>query len=165
MANKITSVNMALNYLCKQMDEMYHNYSMFCGLSDPALSVLYAIFEDEDAVFTQNDMVTMWCYPKQTVNYTVGTLVKKGWLTLEQLPGARNSKALRLTEAGRDMCREKILPLMQAEERAIMRMSAEEREALLRLMTRQSNFFAEEINSVMQQNSQNTTIKDNITEE
>lgn len=79
-----------------------------CSADCPtALWVLYSLYEDEEKTYTQNDFVSMWFYPKQTVNYTVSGLVKKGWITLEQMPAARNSKTILLTEEGRHICEEK----------------------------------------------------------
>lgn len=136
---------MALTHISKQADEMYHRYGTYTGLSDPAIWVLYTLYEDEAATYTQNDLVSMWFYPKQTINYTVSSLVKKGWISLEQLSGGRNRKALRLTKAGEDICEEKILPLMQAEEKSLTRMTDEEQESLLKLNKKQFMYFQEEI--------------------
>ena len=77
MDTKIKSLNMELTQMYKWEDDLYHRYSVFCGLSDPALWVLYSLYEDEEKTYTQNDFVSMWFYPKQTVNYTVSGLVKR----------------------------------------------------------------------------------------
>lgn len=85
MNPEIRATNMALTQISKQIDELYHRYGAYCGLSDPAIWVLYSLYEDEEKTYTQNDLVSMWFYPKQTVNYTVNSLVKNGWIYLEQL--------------------------------------------------------------------------------
>lgn len=145
MDPKIRSINMAFTQIYKMEDELYHRYGVFCGLSDPAIWVLYTLYEEENRTYTQNDLVSMWSFPKQTLNYTVAKLVQNGWVSLEQLPGARNSKAVRLTKSGEEICKEKILPLMLAEERSISRLSENEQELLLTLVEKQFSYFKEEI--------------------
>lgn len=148
MDEKIRAINSELTQMYKWEDDLYHRYGVFFGLSDPAVWVLYGLYEDTEQVLTQNDLVSTWFYPKQTINYTVNTLVKNGWVKLEQLPVARNSKAVLLTEEGKRICEEKILPLMQAEEKSLSRMTEEEQELLLRLTKKQFSFFEEEIQKI-----------------
>lgn len=148
MEKKISAFNSEMTQTYKKEDDLYHRYAVFFGLSDPAVWVLYSLYEDEDKEYTQNDLVSMWFCPKQTVNYTVGKLSEKGLLTLSQRQVARNSKSVRLTEAGRRLCEEKILPLMRAEEGSLMRLTDEEREQLLRLKRKYIDYFEEEINKI-----------------
>lgn len=156
MEPKITAINSELTQMYKLEDDLYHRYAVFVGLSDPAVWVLYGLYEDQEQVLTQNDLVTTWFYPKQTINYTVNALVKNGWVKLEQLPGARNSKAVLLTEEGTRICQDKILPLMRAEERALTAMTEEEQELLLRLTKKKLTYFEEAIQTVLGENSENT---------
>lgn len=149
MAKGIRPINLELTQLYKWEDDLYHRYGVFFGLSDPAVWVLYSLYEDMEQVLTQNDLGTTWFYPKQTINYTVNSLVKNGWVELKQLPGARNSKAVLLTEEGQRVCEEKILPLMQAEENSLAHMSVEERETLLRLTKKHFTCFEEEIQKII----------------
>lgn len=148
MSTEISLLNMSLTKLYKLEDDLYHRYSVYCGLSDPASWILYSLCEDEEKVYTQNDFVSMWYYPKQTVNYAVSGLVKKGWITLEQRSTTGNSKSILLTETGKRICEEKLLPLMRAEERSLQRMTEEERKQLLALTEKQITFFEEEINKL-----------------
>lgn len=148
MDEKIRAINSELTQLYKWEDELYHRYGVFFGLSDPAVWILYGLYEDTTQVLTQNDLVSTWFYPKQTVNYTVSSLVKNGWVTLEQLPVSGNNKAVLLTDAGKQICKEKILPLMQAEQNSIARMTEEERKLLLGLYQKQLTYFEEEIRKI-----------------
>lgn len=145
MDDRIKEINSALTQLYKSEDELYHRYGVCCSLSDPAVWVLYGLFEDPARTITQNDLVSTWFYPKQTINYTVAALVKNGWVELKQLPVARNSKAVILTEEGERICKERILPLMRAEETALKRMTDEEREQLFVLTKKKFAYFEEEI--------------------
>lgn len=148
MDSKARAINTAFTQIARREDELYHRYGVFCGLSDPAIWVLYTLYEEKDTTYTQNDLVSIWFFPKQTLNYTVSGLVKNGWIQLEQLPGGRNRKAIRLTEEGERICEEKIRPLMVAEEKALTRMTSEEQELLLHLSETYFSYFEEEIKKI-----------------
>lgn len=150
---KIRAMNSELTQLYKSEDDLYHRYGVFFGLSDPAVWVLYSLYEETDRVFTQNDLVSTWFYPKQTINYTVSSLVKNGWIELKQLPVARNNKAVILTDEGKRICKERILPLMRAEENSLCRMTEDERALLLKLAKKQFSYFEEEIKKITGDNS------------
>lgn len=148
MNEKIRSLNMTLSQIYKREDELYHRYSVYCGLSDPASWVLYTLYEDKNKIYTQNDLVSIWSYPKQTLNYAVGGLVDKGWVKLKQLPNGRNRKAIILTKGGEHVCEEKILPLMLAEERSLQGLNEKEQELLLYLLEKQYEYFKKEIEEI-----------------
>jgi len=142
--------NIALNRSWKRMNVQYHTYAVACGLSDPAMWTLYALYENgEQAVLTQNDIVETWMYPKQTINFTITGFVKKGYVYLEPMGGARNSKAVRLTEAGKQFCEKTIRPLMEAEENALRKLSDEERMLLVRLNQAQCEALEAEVQKMI----------------
>lgn len=147
MDAEIKAQNLAMNQYCKRLNEQYHNYAVSCGLSDPALWVLYALWE-ADAPMTQNDIAAVWMYPKQTINFTIAGLVKKGCVQLEQRPGARSGKTVKLTAAGTALCRKVIAPLMEAEERGLSQLTAADRALLVALSEQQCTFFEREITAL-----------------
>lgn len=153
MEEKIHAHIAELSQLYKWEDDLYHRYSVYCGLSDPASWVLYTLYEamlmpEKDKPYTQNELVTLWYYPKQTVNHAVMGLVQKGFVRLEQLPGAGNSKAIWLTAEGEQFCHKKILPLMQAEERSFGQMTTEEQELLLQLTRKKCMYLENEMQKI-----------------
>lgn len=153
MDEKIRTRNMELTQLYKWEDDLYSRYSVYCGLSDPAMWVLYTLYEatldpNSEKKYTQNELVATWYYPKQTINYTVTGLVKKGFVTLEQRPGSGNSKTILLTPEGKAFCTDKILPLMQAEEHSFSRMTEEEQALLLQLTRKKCAYLDEEIRHI-----------------
>ena len=148
MHTSVKAQNLALNQYCKRMNEQYHTYAVHCGLSDPALWVLYSLWETETPL-TQNDIAAIWMYPKQTINFTIAGLVKKGLIQLEQRPGARSGKTVRLTPAGTESCQKIIAPLITAEEHALLQMSDAEREALLTLTGKQCAAFEQELSALL----------------
>lgn len=149
MNEKVKAQFFALNQISKRLDVQYHAYGSYMGLSDPAIWILYSICEEGDKNITQNDLAARWFYPKQTVNSTVAVLIEKGYLRLDQLPGMRSGKAVRLTGEGKRLCEEKIYPLFAAEENSLMRLTEEERETLVGLSEKQCNMFEEEISKLI----------------
>ena len=77
--------------------------------------------------------------------------MKKGYVYMEQLGGARNSKAVRLTEEGKTFCKQVIRPLIEAEQRALFTLTDEQRELLLRLSERQCTALETEIGSLIKE--------------
>ena len=148
MDAEVKQQNLALNQHYKRMNEQYHAYAVHCGLSDPALWVLYSLWESETPL-TQNDICALWMYPKQTINFTIAGLVKKGCVQLEQRPGARSGKTVRLTPAGQTLCQQVIAPLMEAEERTLSQLTAPERRLLVSLSEKQCVWFEREISALL----------------
>ena len=149
MGAEVKAQNMALNQISKHLNEQYHAYAAHCGLSDPAFWVLYILYEAAEPV-TQNDLAQVWCYPKQTINFTVSSFVKKGYVELEQRPGARSGKTVRLTAEGIALCKKVVAPLMEAEERSLLQLTAPARKLLVGLTEKQCQYFAQEIQTLLQ---------------
>lgn len=156
MEERIKNINSELTQLYQWEDDLYHRYGVFFHLSDPAVWVLYGLYENAEQVLTQNDLASTWFYPKQTINYTVNTLVTNGWVKLEQLPVARNNKAVLLTDEGKRICKERILPLMQAEENSLNCLTEEEQEILLLLTKKRITYFEEEIQKITGETNKKT---------
>ncbi len=153
MDAQVKAQNIALNQFYKRMNEQYHAYAVHCGLSDPALWVLYSLWETETPL-TQNDICALWMYPKQTINFTISGLVKKGCVQLEQRPGPRNSKAVQLTDEGRALCQKVITPLMEAEERTLSQLTETARNLLLTMNEQQCICFEREVSALLTPQSQ-----------
>ena len=100
-------------------------------------------------------LADMWHLPKQSINSSVSTLVKAGYIKLEQMAVARNNKALRLTPQGMQFCQRVIFPFYELEERILMRMTEEERNAFLAFSTKQCDLLKEEIEEVIKSDNRN----------
>ena len=75
-------------------------------------------------------------------------LKKRDLVTLEPDPQDRRGKLVVLTPAGKDYIQTKVVPIMQAEERAFLRLTQEQREALTTLIRRTTNYFKEEVEAL-----------------
>lgn len=134
-----------INHQYRVVDAIYHDAAARLGLSDSVLFILYSLAE-EDRQVTQLELVQEWSLPKQTVNTAVTNLVRQGLVYLEQTEGKR--KAVRLTGQGSQLAREKLGPLVDAECRALARLTEEERSTYLALMERHTAYLQEEIQHV-----------------
>ena len=81
---------------------LYRGVSTSCGLSDCQFWALYYLISTEDPI-TQQDLVNLMLFPKQTINSAVAGLVQNGYVILEMIPGTRNRKKLILTHKGREL--------------------------------------------------------------
>ena len=101
--------------------------------------------DEHTTPFTQHELAELCSLPRQTVNSAISGLVKNGYVSLKQLAGAGNTKAVYLTEKGTQLCRQIVIPLIEAEQHSLAQMTAEEVELCLKLSVRQLDLFEEEL--------------------
>lgn len=138
----------SFNRAHRKMDGLYHDYARRVGLSDTAMWLLYSLCEQEYPC-TQRDLCETWFYAPQTINTALKSLAEKGFVSLELAPRSRKNKQIYLTEAGKALVEEKIIPLIQAEERSFERLGAEERTQLLAITQRHIALLTEEIDNII----------------
>jgi len=119
--------------LYKEYDSIFHSVALAAGLSDSALTVLYQIRELGDGCLQRDIAASAWI-SKQTIHSTIRRLQEQGCLFLT--PGRGRDMHIRLTEKGRRLVREQIVPVMRMESDAFQALSQEERRELLRLTGR-----------------------------
>lgn len=119
----------------KEQDAIYHNVAVKYGLSDTAMWILYNIYLAND-VITQQELCRQCFFAKQTVNTAITSLMKKGYVELESIPGTRNHKKIMLTAKGTELANATIKPLVVAEECAYAALDEEEIKAYLDMTTR-----------------------------
>lgn len=132
------------NRLYRELDEIYHKYAKEHGLSDSALWILYSLVES-NARMTQKDMCRLWHRPPQTINSALKRLEAQGMLKLIPAADSQKTKEIVLTDSGRDLVSRIILPVFQAETRALRCMSIEERTLLLSMTAKYVDHLKEEI--------------------
>jgi len=106
----------------KELSALYRHIAIKFGISDNEFRVLYALMIS-NGEYTQQGISSMWSLPKQTVNSVIANLTKKGYVYLEAIPGTRNRKIIRLTDAGKEFGKNNVLHAYEAEQRAIAKMS------------------------------------------
>ena len=124
-----------------QIDEFYHALAQGFGLSDSALWVLWSLAELGEGC-TQKDICRQFFLSKQTVHSSVQKLERGGYLSLRPREGREVS--LFLTDRGRDLVREKVLPIMEAERAAASGLTEEEWKTVIRLSRKWLSLFRKE---------------------
>lgn len=127
----------------KERDSIYHNVALKYGLSDTAMWILYNVCASDEAV-TQQELCRQCFFAKQTVNTTITSLIKNELVTLEVIPGTRNKKKILLTESGKVLIEEKIMPLIEAEICAYSVLSENELKTYLEMSSRLTTALREE---------------------
>lgn len=122
----------ALRRYEEKINSLYHDIAVKAGISDTALLVLYCLCET-DRVYTQYEIADEWMFPRQTINSAISRLADIGYLTLAPIAGTRNSKSLALTEAGKDFCKDHVIPILQAEQHFFSGLPSADREKYLEL--------------------------------
>lgn len=132
----------------KESNELYHRLARHFGLSDSAFWILYALREAEGPV-SQKRLCRELYLSKQTVNSALKNLEGAGYLRLESAPDSRKSKEIRLTRAGEELLEKTADPVFAMEERAFLRLTEAEREAILRLGRRHLDLLREEAEGLL----------------
>ena len=131
-----------------QIDEFYHELAVRQKLSDSALLVLWTLVDLGEGC-TQRDICLQFSLTKQTVHSSVQKLSKEGFLSLR--PGPGREVQVFLTEEGRALVQEKVMPLKDAEEAASRRMGEAELTAMFQLTRKWFDLFQEEAASIQKQ--------------
>ena len=134
----------AFNLFHKKMNVLYHDYAKSVGLSDAAFWLLYSLYEYGQPC-TQKDLCAAWFYAPQTINSALKSLEEQGFITLELAPKSRKNKQIVFTETGKTIIKEKIVPLVCAEERSFDRLNEQERSQLLAITQKHIEVLEEEI--------------------
>lgn len=121
------------NNLYHLESNIYHKAALAIGLSDSAFEVLYSLCDLGDGCL-QKDICEASYLSKQTVNTSVHKLERAGILRLEIERG--RGTHLYLTQAGRALVNERIVPLTQIEKEAFGALTPQESDELLQLMRR-----------------------------
>lgn len=153
MEQPIVFVLYNFNQAHKKMNVLYHDYAKSIGLSDAAFWLLYSVYEHGKPC-TQKDLCHSWFYAPQTINSAIKSMEEQGYITLELVPKSRKNKQILFTEKGKAFVAEKIVPLVQAEERSFERLDVQERELLLQITQKHIGLLEEEINRIEQMSSE-----------
>ena len=123
-----------------QIEEFYHELAVRLGLSDSAFQVPWSVAELGEGC-TQRDICRQFFLSKQTAHSSVRKLEQEGVLMLR--PGSGREVAIFLTEKGKALVGEKVVPAMEAERAAARGLQAAEWETALRLMRKWFGLFRE----------------------
>lgn len=131
-----------INYLCSELESLYHQCSLKLGISDSVSLVLYSIY-DVGTECLLSDIYKNSGISKQTINSAIRCLEANGILRLEQHTG--RSKKVVLTEKGKDYAEKTVARLYQAEQAAFDSWSEEEISVYIALMEKYNDCFRRQI--------------------
>lgn len=149
MKNSVEEQFAILYRIAKQKDELYRSIAVQLGISDKEFSVLYYFCYSQKR-FTLNELSELLAIPEQTINSTITSLIKKGYVYLEDTTAAHNSKMIHLTEAGTALRQNKIAPVLVREINAFSRLTEEERNNLISLSQIHHLFLLKEFNGFLE---------------
>lgn len=138
----------AFNRTHKRINVLYHNYARDAGISDASFWLMYSLYE-KGGPCTQTELCEAWFFTPQTINSALKSLERQGLIILDLVPDSRKNKQLFFTEAGEQLVREKIIPLVKAEEQSFLRLDEQERKALLTITQKHIGILEEEINRIV----------------
>lgn len=148
MENSIVLVLSEFNRAHKRLNVLYHNYAKKAGMSDAAFWLMYSLYE-KGGPCTQTELCEAWFFAPQTINSALKSLEKQGLIALELVPNSRKNKQFFFTEEGEKLVKEKIAPLVLAEEQSFLRLDEQERNTLLTITKKHINVLEEEINRIL----------------
>ncbi|MCB6415696.1 MarR family transcriptional regulator [Faecalimonas umbilicata] len=146
MKNRQENELKKFNCLYKELDDLYHEIALKNNLSDSAFSILYAIVELGDGCL-QTDIAKYCSISKQTIHTSAKNLEKHGYLTFQS--GRGRDMHLYLTEAGKKLTEEKILPVCELENSVFLEMSPNERSQLLHLTEKYMEIFRTKVTKIL----------------
>ena len=127
------------NSLIKENDSIYRAAAKSSGISEAAFWILYMIRESGED-FTQNRICSEIHIPKQTVNSALSSLLKDGFIYLEQMSDRRSKKII-LTDKGKALAESTVDTVIEAECKAFSGLETDERKELIGLFRKYTELF------------------------
>ena len=125
-------------------DRIVEQYAKSKGLNYMQLMVLDEICAMEGTC-TQKMICEHTHYPKQSVNLIVKHYVEKGYLELKENPKDRRNKFIILSDSGKEYVANVVYPFWQADEKATMALTNEQREVFLETLEIYSEVLQEQL--------------------
>lgn len=147
--DKISGRLKRFNYLCSEIEAVYHDMAQSVGLSDSAMVVLYILY-DRGGSCSLREICRSAGISKQTINSCLRKLEEEGTLYLE----AENGKAKKvcLTKEGQKLCLQTVRKIMEAEDEIYLSWTEEEINQYLDLTERYVNKLQEKSHILKQEN-------------
>ncbi|MBR0031563.1 MAG: hypothetical protein IJP61_04690 [Treponema sp.] len=107
-----------------RFDSLYRRVSASFEISACAMWIFYYLLAFDEGM-TQVELSEVMMFPKQTINSAVSQLAKSGMVTLEAVPGTRNSKKVLLTKQGKKLAEKTASRLLSSEIKAAQKFGEE----------------------------------------
>lgn len=141
MKDKIPNVK-RYSYLANEMEALYHEASLKCGISDSAMKILYAVcmYGEECPV---SEIVRTSGISKQTINSSLRKLESDGILYLKSAGGKK--KTAILTDKGKELSERSAMKVLNTEIEILNSWTPEEKAAYITLTEKFLNDFREKV--------------------
>ncbi len=134
----------AINQQIKELVGIYRDAVADLGMSENEFWIWYSLIIMRGE-YTQQDICESWSLSKQTVNTIINRMVRDELVELEVIPGTRNKKVIRLTEKGKIVGESLVMPIFEAEKKAIDRMPKKDISVCLDTLSEYIKIFREEM--------------------
>ena len=135
------------NRIYKETNRIYHDIALRLKLSDSAFDTLYAICYLGNGCL-QKDICSLSATSKQTINSSIRKLELNGYITLKH--GKGRQMHIFLTDAGMNLAKERIFPVIEIENKVFDSMPEEESRELLRLSRKYIEMLEENAKEILQ---------------
>lgn len=133
-----------INRRIKEFNSLYHIAARKTGICDGELCIWSVLLSIEK--YSQQDLCDLFSLPKQTVNSLISSLIKRGYVFLEHVPGTRNQKVIRLTEKGQGYGQTRVMWIFEAEQRVMEETDPEEVQVLISMLGKYIQHLKREFN-------------------
>lgn len=137
-----------INQLFKQYNHIYHKLAVNSSVSDSVFDIYYALLWKKEPC-TPTDITDFSGISKQTIHSALKKLEAEGDITIEASPQNKKNRLVRLTEKGLQKATATVQPVMDAEYHSFAALSREERDALIRIQTKQLTAFRSEAEKII----------------
>lgn len=117
-------------HLAGEINSLYHEAAVKMGISDSVMNILYVICEKGDRCL-QSEISRLTGISRQTINSAIRKLEKDGIVYLKQ--GQGRNTIVCLTETGKQFSAEKIIPILEMENKIWNEWTTEEQKQYLEL--------------------------------
>ncbi|RPK31429.1 MarR family winged helix-turn-helix transcriptional regulator [Paenibacillus xylanexedens] len=134
---------------CRFRDEQYALYDEYAkknGLSMKTLLVLNALYYAKNGM-TQKEVCEKTFNSKQTVNLIIKNMLKEQHITIEEDPGNKRNKFVKMTDEGRAYAKDIVVHITLAEDTAMSLFTPEEQEQFVELSRRFTKNLTDLINN------------------
>lgn len=138
---EIRAIN-KINYMCFEVEALYHQASLKLGISDSVSIVLYTVYDVGESCLL-SDIYKKTGISRQTVNSAIRGLETDGILYLEQHTG--RSKRIVLTDKGKNFVERTIGKLRLAEIQAFEAWTEEEINTYIHLLEKYADCFRKQV--------------------
>lgn len=136
------------SYLTSEIDGLYHEAALKCGMSDSAMRILYAICLQGEAC-SLGDIIKLSGISKQTINSALRRLEGEGVLCLRpEKDGSRRKEAV-LTKKGKQLAQNTVMKIFRIENEVFAEWNDKERELYFALTQRYYHSFKEKVGELI----------------